>query len=411
MYETLDRNITIDLSSINPAYDDFMFSEARHFGLLGGAGSGKSYACADKFIMRAMADAVHRLCAFRKVARTVKRSVFALLLERISFWGLSDLVTVNRSDFTIRFRNGSEIWCMGLDEQEKLKSIMGMSGAWVEEATEFTVDDLNQINLRIRGETPGYKQIMYSFNGISARHHLKNRLFDNPPDDCETLVTTYRDNLYIDDEYKAELEEMGRKSPNFRAVYIDGGWGVLEGVIYTGFEFGAEWPEEFEDECYGLDFGFNHPTALVHVGFKDGEAYITEVIYQSGMTTADLVAEMREQGVSDSVMIYADAAEPDRIEEIKRAGFRIQQAYKGQGSVRAGIDFCQSMTLNGRHDNVNLNNEIQGYAWRVDKDGTKGEEPIKIMDDGMDAMRYAIYSHLGHPKAKPYTLDRADIGF
>ena len=400
----------MDLSCGNEVYDTFLHSQARHYGLLGGAGSGKSYVCADKLIMRAMAETGHRLCAFRKVARTVKRSVFALLVERISFWGFSGMATFNRTDFTIKFANGSEIWCMGLDEQEKLKSIMGMSGAWVEEATEFTPDDLNQINLRIRGETSGYKQIIYSFNGISARHHLKGRLFDNPPESCETLVTTFRDNKFIDDEYKAELEEMGRKSANFKAVYIEGGWGVLEGVIYQGFIF-DDWPESFGDTCYGLDFGFNHPTALIRCDFHDGEVYVTEEVYESGWTTADLIAEMDRLEISKQIIIYADAAEPDRIEEIKRAGYNVQGAYKGQGSVRSGIDFCQALTLHSTNDNVNLNGEIQSYAWRTMKDGTPTDEPIKIQDDAMDAMRYAIYSHLGHPKAKPFSLDRAEIGF
>jgi phage terminase large subunit len=404
-------DILMDLRSCNAVYDGFMFSEARHFGLLGGAGSGKSYACADKLIMRAITERGHRLCAFRKVARTVKRSVFALLVERIAHWGLTDMTALNRTDYTIKFQNKSEIWCMGLDEQEKLKSIMGMSSAWVEEATEFTSDDLNQINLRIRGETPGYKQIMYSFNGISARHHLKGRLFDNPASaSTETLVTTFNDNDYIDDEYKAELEEMGRKSANFKAVYVDGGWGVLEGVIYAGFVF-DDYPESFNDTFYGLDFGFNHPSALIRVDMHDGEAYITEEIYESGWTTADLIAEMDRLEISKDAIIYCDAAEPDRIEEIRRASYSVQSAYKGQGSVRAGIDFCQSLTLHSTQNNVNLNGEIQSYAWRTTRDGSPMDEPIKIHDDAMDAMRYALYSHLGHPAAKPFTFERSQIGF
>jgi phage terminase large subunit len=403
-------DILMDLRSCNAVYDEFMFSEARHFGLLGGAGSGKSYACADKLIMRAITERGHRLCAFRKVARTVKRSIFALLVERIAHWGLTDMTALNRTDYTIKFQNKSEIWCMGLDEQEKLKSIMGMSSAWVEEATEFTSDDLNQINLRIRGETPGYKQIMYSFNGISARHHLKGRLFDSPPASCDTLVTTFNDNDYIDDEYKAELEEMGRKSANFLAVYVQGGWGVLEGVIYQGFVF-DDYPESFNDTFYGLDFGFNHPSALIRVDMHDGEAYITEEIYESGWTTADLIAEMDRLEISKDAIIYCDAAEPDRIEEIRRASYSVQSAYKGQGSVRAGIDFCQSLTLHSTQNNVNLNGEIQSYAWRTTRDGSPMDEPIKIHDDAMDAMRYALYSHLGHPAAKPFTFERSQIGF
>jgi phage terminase large subunit len=39
---------------------------------------------------------------------------------------------------------------MGLDDPEKIKSITGLTDAWLEEATEFTLDDFSQVNLRVR---------------------------------------------------------------------------------------------------------------------------------------------------------------------------------------------------------------------------------------------------------------------
>ena len=404
-----EPTINIDLQSGNPAYDDFMFNESRHFALMGGAGSGKSYACADKFIMRMVSEPGHRLIAFRKVARTIKRSVWSLLIDRLSHWGIRELCTLNRTDYTISFVNGSEIWCVGLDDQEKLKSIQGMSSAWPEEATEFTSEDLNQINLRLRGSTPGYKQIQSSFNPISIKHHLKARFFDNPPSSCETLVTTYKDNLYIDEEYKRELVEMGRKSKNFKAVYVDGQWGVLEGLIYDAFLTG-EYPENPADTFYCVDFGFNNPSAVLQGDVCDTAAYMTEHIYESGLTTSDLVRRMEGLGIRKDVIMYCDAAEPDRIEELCRAGFRAVPAYKGPGSVRAGIDYCQSIDIYSKPDNVNLNAEAMSYAWRMDKDGNPMDEPTKINDHAMDAMRYGIYTHLGKPSAELFTFDRAALG-
>lgn len=174
--------IRMDLSTCNAVYDDFMFSEARHFGMLGGAGSGKSYACADKVIMTAIAQGGHRIGVFRKVGATVMDSVFALIEERIDHWGMRDLLDgePNKTLHTFKFKNGSKIWCKGLDDQAKIKSIVGLSMVWAEEATDFTPEDLKQFNLRMRGNTPGYKQIIYSFNGISRRHHLKKNCSTRP---------------------------------------------------------------------------------------------------------------------------------------------------------------------------------------------------------------------------------------
>jgi phage terminase large subunit len=386
-----------------------MFDESRHFGLMGGAGSGKSYACADKFIMRMVSEPGHRLIVFRKVARTIKRSVWALLLERLSHWNIRELCTLNRTDFTIAFVNGSEIWCVGLDDQEKLKSIQGMSGAWTEEATEFTAEDLNQINLRLRGSTPGYKQIQYSFNPISIKHHLKDRLFDNPPASSDALITTYRDNRYIDKEYERELIEMGRKSKNFESVYVLGQWGILEGLIYDAFLTG-EYPTDPHDSFYCLDFGFNNAMALLRGDVADEGVYLTELVYESGLTTTALIRRMDEIKIDKGVIIYCDSAEPDRIQELCDAGYWAVGAYKGPGSVRAGIDYCQSVAIYSKADNVNLNAEAMSYAWRMDKDGKPMDEPTKINDHAMDAMRYGIYTHLGKPSAELFSFDRAELG-
>jgi phage terminase large subunit len=400
----------MDLRTGNAAYSRYWFDECRHLVFMGGAGSGKSYFCADKCILRMITEAGHRVCVFRKVARTIKRSVFALLQSRLSYWGLLDLCAINRTDFTIRFTNGSEIWCIGLDDQEKLKSIDGMSDAWVEEATEFTDEDLKQINLRMRGETPGYKQIRYSFNPISIMHFLKFKFFDNPPASCSVSVTTYRDNEYIDEQYKSELEEMGALSANFKSVYVDGQWGVLKGLIYARGFITDVWPAAFSDTFYGLDFGFNHPIALVRVDMHDDDPYMTEEIYESGMTTSDLVERMDYLEIPKGAIIYCDSAEPDRIEEIHRAGYTVKPAYKGPGSVTAGIDYCQSLDIHTKPDNVNFNAESVSYSWRVDRNDNPMDEPIKINDDAMDAMRYALYTHLGKPRAELFTFDRQNLG-
>jgi len=403
-------NPTMDLRTCNAVFDPFWFSKSRHLVMMGGAGSGKSYFAADKCILIMLSHAGGRVCVFRKVARTIKRSVWALLRSRLAYWGIDGMCEFNKTDYTIRFINGSEIWCIGLDDQEKLKSIDGMSYAWIEEATEFIDEDLKQVNLRMRGKTPGYKQIVYSFNPISIMHFLKNKFFDGPPESCDILTTTYRDNEYIDDDYKRELEEMGRKSANFKSVYVDGEWGILKGLIYErGFVF-DEYPAEFSDTFYGLDFGFNHPSALVRVDMQDGDAYLTEEVYESGWTTSDLIARMNELDISKAAIIYCDSAEPDRIEELSRAGYNVKAAYKGQGSVTAGIDFCQSLTIHTRQENVNLNAESVSYAWRVDRNDNPMDEPIKIHDDAMDAMRYALYTHIGKPSAELFTFDRAKIG-
>jgi phage terminase large subunit len=42
--------------------------------------------------------------------------------------------------------------------------------------------------------------------------------------------------------------------------------------------------------------------------------------------------------------------------------------------------------------------EIRSYKWKVDKNGTVLEEPVKFKDDGMDSMRYAAYGKFSQPQ-------------
>ena len=60
------------------------------------------------------------------------------------------MCSINRTDYSITLPNGTQFLCMGLDDPEKIKSITGLTDAWMEEATEFSMDDFSQINLRIR---------------------------------------------------------------------------------------------------------------------------------------------------------------------------------------------------------------------------------------------------------------------
>jgi phage terminase large subunit len=88
--------------------------------------------------------------------------------------------------------------------------------------------------------------------------------------------------------------------------------------------------------------------------------------------------------------IYADAARPDTIEEIFRAGFNIHKADK---SVWDGIQKVKSYKIYITRRSTNVIKEIRSYKWKVDKNGKSLEEPVKFLDDAMDALRYAVWNY------------------
>lgn len=382
-----------------PAFFPLYKARERFLVMVGGAGSGKSHFAAQKIIKRCMQEH-HHFGAFRKVHRTIKLSAFAQLQGAIAQFGVGPLWKPNKTDLSLRFiPNGSQISCFGMDDPEKLKSIYGLTDAWCEEATEFSEADLNQINLRVRGKSDAYKQIMLSFNPVSVLSPLKKRYFDvQDPGRIRVFHSTFRDNPFIDAEYKRELENLKHTDPDLWRIYGEGLWGVISDLIYPGF-ICEPWPERLEefgpDELfYGLDFGYRHPTALIECAMLDNEIYMTEKIYASGLTNPMLIEEMIEQGISFEAPIYADAAEPGRIEEIRKAGFNVFPADKGPGSVLGGIVLVKGLRVHTKPENVNLNNEAQTYKWATRKDGSKLDAPVPFDDHAMDAMRYALWTHL-----------------
>ena len=395
------KTIKVDLSALpertNKAYYPLYFNTKRWNILVGGAGSGKSEFEAAKQLILCVKNRRERRLVARKVAATIKKSVFQLICDIIDRWNWHGLFKINRGDLSFDCINGARILTTGLDDREKLKSITGITGGWIEEATECTEDDVDQFNLRIRGDVPGVmKEVALTLNPISVAHWIKKRFFDKRQDDVEILKTTYKDNRFIDAEYKSVLDGLAETNPAMYRIYGLGEWGRLEGLIYDAIDLLTAWPDHFDETIYGLDFGFNNPMALVQENLYDGEIWEKELLYESGLTTPMLIERLPDLGVSKSDPIYADASEPDRISEIKKAGYNIKPCKKGPGSVQAGISFVKSQKMHGHRGNTNLIKEESAYAWKVDKDGQPMDEPVKFSDHGMDARRYAIYTHLAH---------------
>ncbi len=222
-------------TKINKVYEPFMVDVNRYNVLYGSAGSGKSRAIAQKIIYRCLTETGtkenpfhHRIAVIRKYKTTIKQSVYEEIRQEIIQLGLKDLVNCNKSDFSFSFFNDAEIFCMGLDDEQKLKSLVS-SSAWVEEATELDEADFSQLDLRYRGKAPYHKQIILSFNPIDESHWLKKVFFDKPQNGLTYILhTTYKDNKFIDEQYVKVLEEKFAFDPNLSRIYVNGLWGRIK---------------------------------------------------------------------------------------------------------------------------------------------------------------------------------------
>ena len=383
---------------LNPIYILYLYDKKRYLILYGGAGAGKSHFACQKILYRTMAEKGHRFLIIRKVARTLRQSVFQLFLDYISKWGLTQEFKINRTDMTITFEgNGNMILCAGVDDPEKLKSIEGITGIWVEEANELYLEDFQELDRRLRGIFHVYVQIILTYNPILKTNWTYPRFFFGLTkaelEDITKLRTTYKDNIYIKEDlaYKKLLESY---TGNMRTVFTLGEYGMLENAIYTNWEIIDD--DKFPDEeaICGLDFGFINPNCLIKtvVDIDKKEIYVDELIYKRYQTIPELIGEMKLLNLQD-IKIVADSEAPDKIEEIRRAGFSYAEgAKKEKGSVKAGIDYIQQFKIYITRRSVNVKKEIESYQRRKDKEGNILEEPEKGLDHAMDCIRYVLYT-------------------
>ena len=392
------QSVDIPESIYNPLFYKYRHFPFRYLVLVGGAGSGKSWYAGQHLLFDWLlqSETKERILIVRKVARTIRNSQYRLLQDQAHRYGVNKLLDFRRSNLEVHTGenyNGNMIVSAGVDDPEKLKSIQGITKIWIEEATELTAEDFTQLDLRLRGQLDTNFQFILTFNPVDEHHWLNKEFFLKRKPGALTIRSTYRNNRFIDENFERVLQSIS--DPNLRRIYAEGLWGVLANIIYEPFEPLNYWPKDrfFDEKIYGLDFGFNNPTALVEIGIKDEEIYVRECIYKSGLLTGDLIDLMNKIGVDKSAPIYADH-DLEKIEQLHRAGFLIYEANK---DVINGIDHVKSKKIRSFVENENLHRERQSYVWMQDKNGVITETPAKINDHLLDALRYGLFTHSKKP--------------
>jgi phage terminase large subunit len=238
----------VDLSNKrlwNSAYLKVLHSPKTYNILWGGAGSGKSQTMIQMLIAEICNHKVNQGQTFfviRKVAATLRNSVFADFKNKIGDWGLFGLIKVKPGYLEIH-SGTNKIVFLGCDDPEKLKSLSQAKGIWIEEATELTLDDFTQITLRLRGKSEHPKRFYLTFNPVSDSHWIKDRFFDKvPPEESNSILTlhgTYLDALdFLDSEYPKRMEALRLVNKTYYDVYALGNWGVWdrESLFATSFD-------------------------------------------------------------------------------------------------------------------------------------------------------------------------------
>lgn len=341
----------------------------------GGTRSGKTYTIDQLLIALALKEKYTvsiTSVAFPHLRRGAMRD-WRTIMENS---GLYDPNAHVRTEQVYNYPNGSYIEFFSSDNNLKVRG-PGRDILFFNEANLTDFDTFTQLMLRTR------KCIFIDFNPADEFHWIYDNILTRS--DCYFIKSTYLDNPFLPIEQVREIENLKNVDENFWRIYGEGERGHSEGVIYTHWttysgELGGR-------TAFGLDFGYNNPSALVRITENDQNLYWKEEFYQSGLTTNDLIP-MIKQIVKPHEPVYCDAAEPDRIEDLKRAGIK---AYSANKNVKEGIDFVKSRKLFVHSSSANALKEIKSYKYATKQTGIT-EVPLKLNDHAMDAGRYGSIS-------------------
>jgi phage terminase large subunit len=389
---------------INDAYLPHLENFSRTQIFYGGSSSGKSWFLAQRCVLDVLAGGRNYLVC-RQVARTMRGSVFQQVERVIREAGLSGFFQINKSDMTMTCQNGYQIIFAGLDDVEKIKSIVPAVGVitdiWIEEATETERGDVKDLYKRQRGgDEETRKRMILSFNPILQSHWIYEEHFASvawsdeqtqyKTDELSIQKTIYKDNKYLTTQDKHDLEnERDKYRYN---VYTLGNWGVLGHVIFTNWrvEDLSGMKDQFTNHRFGLDFGYSvDPSALwvAHYDRQNKRIYVYDELYQRGLTNDMLAVEVKR--IIGGNYVVCDSAEPKSIDELKGYGVNATDARKGKDSVLHGIQWMQQQEIVIDKRCVNVKNEISTYHWQEDNSGNAILKPSEKNNHLIDAGRYA----------------------
>jgi phage terminase large subunit len=285
--------------------------------LWGGAGSGKSQTMIQLLlaeICNHKANQFQTYFVIRKVASTLRNSVFADFRNKISQWGFEKLVKAKTGYLELQ-SGTNKIVFLGCDDPEKLKSLSQAKYIWIEEATELSLEDFTQITLRLRGKSDTPKRFFLTFNPVSDSHWIKKRFFDDVPQKEQAQILrlhgTYRDALnFLDDEYVTRMEALKTVNQTYYEVYALGQWGVWDRESLFAYTF------DYSKHVYG---GY----------IKANAAYPLYLSFDFNVTNTCVVSQYIKYGSESATYATINVLKVYRIGDLSSLCQTIRQEYPG----------------------------------------------------------------------------------
>ncbi len=374
----------------NRLLDEMLNSDKRFNLHVGGSRSGKTYSILQYIIIYCFKNKEKTITIARKTFPSLRLGAYREFIQLLKDLEIYKEESHNKTNnfYTL---NSNLIQFISIDQSQKLRGLKH-DLVFIDEVNEVTKEEADQLFMRTNDK------VILAQNPSDALH-WSLRLQAN--EDCLYLHSTYVDNPFLPqaiinqiESYKDTDEDLwsifglGLPAKNSELVYSNYDYWHSDDDLYEIDEKGDKHPK-YEAVVVGCDWGYQHPSAIIKLWIDSNyrRVWVKELIHESYLTTEDLITKMKTLNIED-LKLFGDSAEPKTIESIRRAGFDIESSMK---EVREGIDCVKSYKLFIHSDSIKLQEELRKYKWKV-KNEMRTDEPVKLFDDGLCAIRYALYT-------------------
>lgn len=408
-----------------PLHEDMLNHGHTRYFLPGGRGS-----CKSSYVSLAVVDGIMRDpeangIVFRRVAATLRDSVYAQCQWAIDELGVSDLWRGSLNPLQLIYRpTGQTISFKGMDDSAKLKSIRPPAHGryayvWLEELSEFTGPRQLRSILQSVVRGPGTFACFFSFNPPVSRNNWCNQYILQPDERAMTLHTTYHDvnPAWLGPEFVAEAEAL--KTIN-EVAYQNEYEGICTGSGGEVFPNIVE--REITDEelhsllsggvYMGIDFGFSSdPTAIIRASYDSRKrtVYLLDEMVGHGWSNREIADRIKAKGydltphqpdyfspfgggpVTSYQSVYCDSSEPKSVADLKTLGIRAFPCQKFPGSKQYGVRWLQhrQIVIDPRRTPV-AHREFVSYEFATTRDGEFTTDLKDGNDHTIDSLRYGL---------------------
>ena len=396
---------------MGPAYRDVhravKSGSYNQFVLAGGRGSLKSsYVSAEVILQLLQHPGIHAV-VLRKVANSLRKSVFAQYQWAIDKLGLTSifLATVSPMELTY-LPTGQKILFFGTDDPSNLKSIkvpFGYIGILhFEEWDQFSgLEETRNIEQSVlRGGEIALE--FKTFNPPKTRDSFANRyILQSKPGQLvhkSTYLQAPPD--WLGPRFIADAEHL--RDTNFPA-YEHEYLGVANGSggqVFDNLDIRIITPEEIHgfDRIYnGVDWGYYpDPWAFNQMHYDAGRRtlYIFGELTRRKAGNRETADALIEYGITGTDRITADSAEKKSVQDYREYGLDCRAAIKGPGSVDYSHKWLQSLTqiVIDPDRCPDTAAEFLNYEYDRDKSGEVISGYPDRNNHHIDAVRYAMES-------------------